>query len=97
MPSTRPINTEHKDFIWKFFAKIHKQFDPPLSHKIKKKNKKPRIKFTPWLFEKLQVTSLICNSSFVTAKKKKIVREQEKRTRNSATAFDPQFWLSTGA
>ena len=37
MPSTRPINTEHKDFVWKVFAKLHKQFDPPLSHKIKKK------------------------------------------------------------
>ena len=45
MPSTRPINTEHKDFIWKFFAKIHKQFDPPLSHKIRKKkqNKKQEL------------------------------------------------------
>ena len=42
MPSTRPINTEHNDFIWKFFARIHKQFDPPLSHKIRKKQNKKR-------------------------------------------------------
>lgn len=71
MPSTRPINTtEHNNSIWIFYAKIHEQFDPLLSHEIRRKNTIKSVVCCS-LFEKLKVTWQICNTSIVAKKKKK--------------------------
>ena len=69
MLSTRPINTtEHNNFFWIFYAKIHEQFDPLLSHEIRRKNTIKSV-FCCSLFEKLKVTWQICNTSIVKKKK----------------------------
>ena len=84
MPSTRPINTtEHINFIWRFYAKLHEQFDPLLSHEIRRKNIIKSVVCCS-LFEKLKVTWQICNTIPLELKKKKknFVKEQKKIIQN---------------